>query len=388
MCSLGVNPQGMRQRNYLNDTQGLASVNPFLVPLNLNSRNMNQPFILFVSLLLSSIFIACNSTSPNISDKVNTQVLRVEAYQVQPEQMERNLNLTGSLLAEETVELKAEIAGKIVAISFVEGSTVKKGQLLFKIDDRELQAQKAKTFIELKLAASEFKRSQELLKIEAISQEEYDAIANRKASLQADLALLQARIDRCSIEAPFDAYAGLRYKSPGAFVQVGEVLGNLVQNQKLRLEFDVPDKFASFIKKGQLLEFTVSGGDEVYQAEVYAHSGAMNTANRNLKVRAHVDNKKGELLPGAFTEINLNLGESEGALLIPAECLTPELKGEKVWLIRNGMLQPEIVRTGIRKPTRVQIVEGLNAGDTVITTGLLQAKPGIEVSIIKVSKGI
>ncbi len=345
---------------------------------------MKNPFSLAI---LTLILASCAEEPPSISDQRTGTGLRVETYRVHPVDLDHVIHATGTLLPGESIDLKAEVSGKLAYIGFEEGKSVSKGELLFLVDDAELKAQLKTVLVDLKLAESDLARNKELKKIQALSQEELDASISKVESLQAQKKLLQARIDRCRVVAPFNAHAGLRYKSPGAFVSSGDILGNLVQTNPLKLEFEVPDKFAHQVQAGQVIRFKSAGSETQYEAKVYAHAGMMDAGSRNLKVRALVVNKEKTLVPGSFVELKLDLGKADRALLVPAESLTPEMGGQKVWVVNEGKLHPHIVETGIRTSTHVQVLSGLNSGDTVITTGLLQARPNAEVSVIKVDTG-
>ncbi|TNE80669.1 MAG: efflux RND transporter periplasmic adaptor subunit [Bacteroidetes bacterium] len=337
-------------------------------------------------LVISAILLA-----PSCKDGEATQEkgkstppgLSVEANRAENIWVSQTINSTGSLLPAEEVTLRAEQAGRILSIGFKEGADVKQGELLFLIDDREYQAQRDKLKIQLKLAELEHQRNSELIKIEAVSQSELDATENKVLELQSELQLVQAKIDKCRITAPFSGKAGLRYVSPGSFVQLGENLGGLTQVNPLKLEFEVPELFAASIEKGQVIKFRLDETPDTFTAKVYATEQSLNRQSRNLKVRAIVDNPSSRFVPGSFVSLSVAIAEAREAIYVPAESLVPVLDGQQVWLVRGGKLAPQRVNIGRRTSQSVQITDGLQVGDTVLCTGLLQARPGREVSIAK-----
>lgn len=307
--------------------------------------------------------------------------LMVEATIVQPKSMENAIQTSGSLLPGEEVMIKAEQSGRILEISFQEGKAVQKGQMLFHIDDREFQAQKQTLKVQLSLAKTQHDRNAELLKMEALSQEQYDASLNKLEELKSEMAVIDAKIDKCQIKAPFSGKAGLRYISPGSYVNAGDNLGGLVQLNPMKLEFEVPEIYASEVKPGLEIKFKIAQSKKEYTGKVYASEQGLNMQSRNLKVRALVENKSEALVPGTFAEVVLELENINEALMIPAEAVVPELNGQKIWVLRSGKVKDIPVQIGKRTSTSVQISEGILAGDTVLTTGLLQVRPGQEVKI-------
>lgn len=344
------------------------------------SKHILFPF-LFGTCLLA---VSCQDGDANQSNKpAGSKALSVEANRAENIWLSQTITSTGSLLPAEEVTLRAEQAGRILSIGFEEGAEVKQGELLFLVDDREYQAQRDKLKIQLKLAELDHQRNEELIKLEAVSQAELDATENKVLELKSELSLLQAKIDKCRITAPFSGRAGLRYVSPGSFVQVGENLGSLVQVKPLKLEFEVPELFASSIEKGQEIKFRLDENPDTFKAKVYATEQSLNRQSRNLKVRALVENPGARFVPGSFVSLSVAIAEAKEAIYVPAESVVPVLNGQQVWVVRGGKLSPQAVSIGRRTSQAVQVTQGLQAGDTVLCTGLLQARPGKEVSIAK-----
>lgn len=308
------------------------------------------------------------------------RLMTVSAIRAEPQVLEDRLRSTGTLLAEESVDLTAEVSGRIIHIGFEEGRPVQKGTLLVKIDDDELQAQLRKTVHQLTLARTQERRMTELRTIEAVSQEETDRAITERMSLEADSALLRAQINRTEIRAPFSGTAGLRQVSPGQFVTNGTPIATLVQTSPLKLEFAVPEKMLHRLKVGQDVDFTTSDGKQ-RKARVFAIQPGIDPATRSVNVRARYTNSNADLVPGFFADVDLILDSRNDALSVPTEALIPELGKVKLLLYRGGGVSQVEVTTGIRTADEVEIASGLQPGDTVITSGILQLREGMPVKL-------
>jgi membrane fusion protein (multidrug efflux system) len=312
--------------------------------------------------------------------------LAVEAYVVEPDVIEDQIFTTGTLLANEEVELVSETSGLIQEIYLNEGREVKKGDLLIKINDSELQAQLRRADFRLNLAEDREKRQKQLLEQGGISQEEYDATLNEVNVLRAEVALINAQIDKTEIRTPFTGRLGLKYVSDGSYISPSTKIATLQDIHRIKIDFSVPERYATMIKVGKGVRFSVQGLDDTLNAKVYAKEPRIDTDTRTLKVRALSDNTEEKLLPGAFADLQLTLNTIGDALMVPTVALVPEINGQKVFLVKNGVVQPQSVTTGIRQPLKVQILQGIAPGDTVLTTGLLQVRPGMPVNIVNISR--
>ena len=305
----------------------------------------------------------------------------VKAHILKPQRLDNNVITTGTLLANESVELKSETAGKVVKILFKEGSRVNKGDLLLKINDEELQAQLLGAKSALNLAEDNMARAQKLLEKQGISQQDYDAAANDLNVKKANLDLVKAQLDKTEIKAPFEGVIGLKYVSEGSFINSSTVIASLQDIDPVKIDFSIPEKYAGFVHIGDKIKFSVAGSGNSYSGTVFAIEPKIDETTRTLKIRAISPNTRGEILPGAFADVTLILKEIPDALMVPTQAIIPILKGQKVYLCRNGVVAQVEVKTGIRTDTEVQITEGLNPKDTVITTGILQLAPGMPVKI-------
>jgi membrane fusion protein (multidrug efflux system) len=310
-----------------------------------------------------------------------TSVLNVDGYVVNPKYIEDKIFATGTILANEEVELRSESSGKITGIYFEEGQPVKKNQLLVKINDSELKAQKQRTEYRLSLAEKREQRQRQLLEKGGISQEDYDATLNEVNVLKSELALIQAQIDKTEVRAPFAGIIGLKYVSEGDYINPTTQIAGLQDIQPIKIDFSIPERYAYRIKTGDKVTFQVQGLDEKFEGEIYAVEPKINTQTRTVALRAISANEENQLLPGAFADMELILQEIDDARMIPSIALIPELNGQKVFLYRNGKVVSHSVQTGIRTEKAVQVTSGLAFGDTVLTTGLLQARDGLDVKL-------
>ena len=340
---------------------------------------INKGLILFG--LSSIILFSCTDTAKSPPGNGGNRSLQADVVVVQPENLNEKYYSTGTLVPAEEVMLKSEISGRITELFFVEGQSIAKGSRIFSIDDSEYQAELKKLLVQLDLAKSELKRNEDLFRENALSQELYDASVNRVAELESDIALIRVRIDRCHIRAPFNAKAGLRLVSPGAYVTAGQELIRLVQTDPIKIAFEVPEKLASQIKTGLQVFAVVGETNDTFKAHVYATDAAIDPGSRNLKVQAKTDNPGQALIPGTFVKVILNMEEIPDAVMLPSEAIVPELNAEKVFTLKNGQVQETQVKTGLRTESRIQITQGLSAGDTVLVTGILQARAGMPVQV-------
>ncbi len=315
-----------------------------------------------------------------------TPITNVNGVVVITESFANSLSVSGSIEANEQVQLRSEISGLVTGIYFKEGSNVSKGQLLVKINDRELQAQLAQALTREKLSSETEFRAGALLKKEAISAEEYDVALADLRSLQSATQLIRAQLAKAQLRAPFSGKIGLRTVSEGEYLTPTTPIANLVNINPVKITFSVPEKYAGQIKLNSKISFTVAGSNKKYEAQVYAIEPSIDLSTRTLQLKARADNPRGDLLPGSFADITLPLSNVEDAILIPTEAIIPVLKGKKVFITDKGKAKEVMVETGTRTDKSVLITSGLNAGDTVLTTGMMSLKPEAPVKVKIVNK--
>ncbi|MBN1988250.1 MAG: efflux RND transporter periplasmic adaptor subunit [Bacteroidales bacterium] len=349
---------------------------------NTNSMITYRTKYLAALVLAVVVISACgNKDDKKGSGKGSRAATVVEAIVVSTAEISNSLEVTGSVLANEEVQLMPESAGKLIDVLFTEGQPVSKGQLLAQLNSSEIKARLQRLKADEQLAQDDESRKKRLLEINAISQQEYDVAQNKLDGLKADISQAQAQIAKLEIRAPFGGTIGLRYVSPGAFVSTSTPIATLIQANPIKLEFAVPERYVSVFRKNQPVEFSIVGSHKKYGAKVYAAESKIDPQTRAIKVRAHANNSNGELVPGSFARVSLLLDKTLGTIMVPPQTLVPEIKGQKVFLYKGGKAIEQLVETGVRTGTYVEVISGLNVGDTLITTGLNQIRNGVPVQV-------
>ena len=307
--------------------------------------------------------------------------LIVNGQIIKPHLITDQLFVSGKLMPDEEVDLSFEASGKIIDINFTEGSSVKKGQLLAKVNDSQLQAQLARLEAQMPLAEDRVFRQNALLQRDAVSKEAYEQVKTELATLHADIENVKASIAMTELRAPFDGVIGLRQVSTGAYASPTTVIAKLTKITPLKVEFAVPERYARQIRKGTNLTFKIEGKLEEFKAQVYATESSIDPETHTLTVRAIYPNHNGLLLPGRYADVSLKQEEISDAIAIPSEAIVPEMGKNKVFVYRSGKAYPVDVEIGIRTEAEIQIVKGLSAGDTILTSGTLQLRTGMPVTI-------
>ena len=308
----------------------------------------------------------------------------VNVYVVVPKVIANAIVATGSLVANEQVDIYPEIAGRIVQLNIREGQPVAQGSLLVKVYDGDLQAQLQKYRVVEENARRTEARNKQLLERGGISQQEYDIIVTNLKGALADIDLTKAALRRTEIRAPFSGVIGIRNVSPGAVITPQTLITRLQQLNPMKLDFTVPERYSSSVKQGERVNFTVEGSLAGYSGQIYAIEPDVDVETRSLRIRARVANTGRDLRPGAFAKVNLTFRE-EKALTIPSQALLPQTRGKQVVVVRNGKATFVDVETGLRDKSNIQITKGLTPGDTVVTTGLLFVKKDAPVKVVKIS---
>lgn len=310
---------------------------------------------------------------------------RVDAFIVQTRTVSESLEVPGSLVADEATEIHPEVSGRITGLYIREGAYVGKGALLAKLYDGDLQAQKRKLQVQLQIAQQTENRYEQLQKIGGISKQDYDVTVLDVSNLRADLDIINTSIAKTEIRAPFSGKLGLKGVSTGAYVTPQSIITSIQKTSGLRIDFSVPEKYSPQIKLGQYVNFTVEGSTRNYTATVAATESGIQQTTRTLTIRAMVKGDQTGLLPGGFAKVKLTFEPDPNALLVPSQAIIPQARGKKVALYSDSTAKFVDVVTGVRDSSMVQIVSGLNKGDTVIVTGLLSVKPDAKVSLNKIT---
>ncbi|WCT11955.1 efflux RND transporter periplasmic adaptor subunit [Mucilaginibacter jinjuensis] len=295
-----------------------------------------------------------------------------------------NIDLTGTIDPNEKVNLVSQTAGNITGIYFEEGSHVSKGQVLVKVYNADLTASLKQTQYQLTLAQQIEYRNKILLQKEAISQQEYDTSLSAYNSLKAQGDVIKAQIAKTEIRAPFSGVIGLRNVSPGGYLSPLTSIAVLVNTDPMKLTFSVPERYQQLIKTGSKVSFSIASSRETFTAVVYAIEPSIDQTSRSITVRAKAANPKNLITAGGFAKINLTLDQIPKTIMVPTECVIPDLKASKVYIAHNGTAVAVPVKTDMRTDTKIEVVDGLKAGDSLIVSGLIQMRPKVPLKITKV----
>lgn len=307
-----------------------------------------------------------------------------EGYVVKSQALTEGISASGTILPAEETDLHPEASGRVVGINLPEGRAVRRGDLLLKIFDEDLQTQLKKLETQLRTAEITEQRLGELLKVKGVSQQEYDLAALAVQNLKNEMELVRVNLRKTELRAPYDGLIGLRNISPGAYITPATSVATIRSVGALKLDFYVPEKYSPHIRVGQNVQFAVQGLSGERTATIVATEQSISEEARNLRVRAAVKGATQGLLPGAFAEVSLTLGGKTQALMIPSQAIVPQARNKSVWVCRGGKAASVPVKTGVRQAQLVEITEGLQAGDTVVVTGVLFLKPEGAVKFSKI----
>lgn len=339
-------------------------------------------FILLISVIIGLKLIFFSSENQNAAQSKGAQgPTQVDGIITQFQDISNEVHLTGTLMPNERTDIYAEIQGRVISISAKEGREVKAGDVLVKIQDVELQAQYRKIKAQLELAQLQESRLKKLLAVQGVSKDEYETASYQLQTLQADLDFTQAQLDKTILRAPYSGVVGLRYISEGASVSPTTKILSIQKTKPLKLDFTVPEKYTHLVQTGNQIHFQIQQDSTIYTARIMASEGMIDETTRSLKVRAVCEGNTGTLLPGAFAKVQVKPNKESKSLVVPAISIIPVLKGQKVLLCRNGQVEEAQVITGVRAEDSIEILGGLNEGDTVLTSGIMSLKPGMPIVV-------
>ncbi len=361
----------------------------------LSSTELQVKFSSFFFLSAFLIFISIFSFSCSSKRKEEAQAQQkaggnrpptptVDAFVVQTQTVSETLEVPGTIVSEDATEIHPEVSGRIVNLNVREGNFVSRGAVLAKLYDGDLQAQKRKLQVQLLIAQQTQNRHEQLVKIGGISKEDYAATGLQVSNLRADLDIINTSIAKTVIRAPFSGKLGLKDISTGAYVTPQSVIASLQKTTDLKIDFNLPEKYAPQIKKGQFINFTIEGSERNYSAVISATDAGISQTTRSLLIRAEVKGDVAGLTPGNFAKVIIRFDPDVNALLIPSQAIIPQARGKRVILYKGGNAAFTNVETGVRDSSMIQIVNGLTKGDTVVITGLLTVKPNGPIKLGKI----
>ncbi len=325
------------------------------------------------------------NSDPIANQPLQRPVLPVDIVIATPRQIENTIKITGAVQANESVSLRSEISGKIEKILFHEGQRVKKGEILLTINDDEIVAQVERLEYTQKLNEEIEYRQRQLLEKQAISREEYDIALTTVNTTLSDLKEREARLSKHSIRAPFNGIIGLRQVSEGSYISPNDLIANIYSIDPIKLEFSVPGKYSGMVNIGDKIVFMVEASEKKFEGSIYAVEPKIDPQTRTLQIRAITKNDAEVLIPGQFANIDYILDVLPNALMIPAEAVIPEMNSHKIFICKNGIASQVQIEIGMRTEKEVHVIAGLVPGDSVITTGILQMREGLKVSVANVN---
>lgn len=337
-----------------------------------------------LALVFAAGWVSCGKSTANKNTSQQTRAAEpivADGWVIQPATYAENVAAVGTLIPNETVNVVPETSGRLQHIDFVEGATVKAGDLIARLDDSQLQAQLGEFKSRRFLADSNFRRQQNLLRGQSASRQEFDQAQNELAVIDAQIKTLEVQIEKTNIRAPFAGVLGLRYASLGAWVTPQTILTTLQDLEKVKVDFTLPERYAADIKIGQPFTFSIAGRGEKFSGIIRAIEPQIDSSSRTLKVRGEADNRQHRLFPGSFAAVEVPLRGRNDAILIPAEAIIPSLRGHSVFVLSEGKAQPREIKIGARTPDKAQVLDGLKPGETLLVSNLLRLRPGVAVRL-------
>jgi membrane fusion protein (multidrug efflux system) len=319
--------------------------------------------------------------APKEAGNRQSKALNVRAVVLSHQGLTDGIFVSGSLVPDEEVNLSFESSGKITDIFFKEGTHVEKGELLAKINDAPLQADLRKKQAQVKLMQDRLFRAKALLEKEAVSKEAFQEAEANLAALEAEIEGVEAQIEQTELRAPFSGIIGLRQVSVGAYATTTTEVATLTKTAPLKVEFNVPERYAGMLPEGTELTFTAEGDLTTRNAKVYASDSRVDPETRTFAIRAIYPNADGKLIPGRYVNVNLVTQRFDNTLAVPSEAIVSEMGIDKVFVCKNGKAQPVEIAKGLRTDAKVQVLRGLVPGDTVITSGTMQLRSGQNVVV-------
>lgn len=341
-------------------------------------------WIIILILIIGIIFIPKIFTTKSESKKVanpQKKSVTVDYLVLTQEKFDDFIFSNGSILPDEEVDLRSEISGKLEKIYFKEGSFVKKGTTLFKINDDEFQAQMNKLKTRLNLAEIKEKRQRALLEKQGISQEEYDITLNELNLIKADIFELETKIQKTLIKAPFDGIVGLRWVSEGAYISPSTRLALIQKNNPLKVEFSLPQEYTKTLSYQTIVNLIIPESQQEIPANIYAFETRINNNTRTLLVRATVNNSNFKLIPGSYVKVKYKINKDKESFLLPSDVIVPDVEGETVFKYINGKAVQTLIKTGNKTDSLVEVIDGINKGDTIISSAIIQLRNGIPVKL-------
>jgi membrane fusion protein (multidrug efflux system) len=315
--------------------------------------------------------------------KAKPSGLPVKVAPVRVGTVTEDVTAVGTLLANESVMIRPEVAGRVVAIHFKEGQAVAVGARLVALDAEELRAQLDASRADERLTAQRAERAAELFKKNFISQQALEDAREAHKKATAQRRENEARLAKADIRAPFAGIVGLRQVSPGAYLRAGDDIARLDKIDVMKLDFRVPELYVGRIRRDQPVTVRVDAfTGEAFAGRVYAVETAVDEKTRTVLLRGRVENRGARLRPGMFARVTLELGATEKAALVPEQAIVPRGGRNFVFRVIDGRAVLTEVALGARSPGQVEIVRGVKPGERVVTDGQMRLQDGVPVTVL------
>jgi len=339
----------------------------------MNLFKTGSKFIFQLTIIASSL-VACKSKVEPAGKPRQNPATVVDIIIAAPQSIVNHVEVNGTVVANEYVELHPEASGRLIYLNVPEGKFVKAGTVIARVNDADLKAQIEKTKVQLDLAQKTEERYKQLIAVNGINQSDYDAALNVVNGYKADIDYTQALLDKTVVKAPFDGVIGLRQVSIGAFVSPTSMIATMQQLDKIKIDFTLPEEYGTILKIGGLVDVQTDNNSPTRKkATILAIEPQVNQTTRNIKVRAIL--QTGKANPGGFVKVYVDAGEDKDALMVPTNCIIPDDKNKQIVLVKNGKADFVNVQTGLRQSNNVEITSGIKQGDSVVVTGTLFARP-------------
>jgi membrane fusion protein, multidrug efflux system len=339
--------------------------------------------LLIPGILILLTIVSCKNGKSDQTEKKEKPPVSVDVLVASKIDISSNIEVNGTVLSEEMIELHPEVSGRLTYLNIPDGAMVTAGTVLARINDADLQAQLQQQKVQLELAEKTEKRLNQLLTANGVDQATYDAALSQVNLYNANINVLKAQIDKTVIRAPFSGRLGLRLVSEGAYVSPSTTIGTLQQTDRIKIDFSVPETYADLLKVGRTIAVKATSSGEEMLATVSAVEPQISTATRNIKVRARLNG--GMISPGSFVKVILN--KSSNGIVVPTNAIIPDAMSNLVVLVKDGKATFQPVETGTRDNNGIEITKGLQVGDTVIVSGVLFVRPNGPVKIRSVKAG-
>lgn len=333
--------------------------------------------LVFILPLLLISMVSCKGEASDNAAKKGKPPVAVDVIIAVNTSFSSDIEVNGNVLSEEMIELHPEVSGRLTYLNIPDGAMVSAGTVLARINDADLQAQLQQQKVQLELAQKTEQRLSQLLAVNGVDQATYDAALSQVNLYNANINVLNAQIDKTLIKAPFAGRLGLRLVSEGAYVSPATLIGTLQQTDRIKIDFSVPEAYESLVKPGKTIEVQTNATNEKLTAIISAVEPQINTATRNIKVRARLNS--GKISPGSFVKVLLN--EKKNGIVVPTNAIIPDALSNQVVIVKDGKAKFQNVETGIRNSDVVEITTGIQVGDTIVVSGVLFVRPNGEVKI-------